>query len=415
MKTLKLLGTSMITATLLLSGCGSTEAGGESGTDITVERGPVLAARVTDANGQAATALGNGRYRFTETPAYPLQAREGVIDANRNGQIDGEDGVQTFPLRTRSGEHVTLLTTLMEDETVKTALMDALEMTEEELSALPGESAAVAAATNLLYQLALAGGESNLTQALNAQVILANREALAQRIQAYQAAGNGWGAMAVDDENTTIGAHGKRLGSEQANKYNGGGLASGTGIDFSLYPLAELTDAQRESLSFMWEEEKMARDLYLAFDAAFDVNPFANIARSEETHMEMVEALLVRYDMNTTGTEEGNFTLPVIQGLYDDLLALGAPGTVEALQVGCMVEVTDIDDLTAQIEGAPEEMAAVYRRLMEGSYNHYAAFNSALVAQGVEEGCCSAGEAYCKTGEYPEADRGGNGYMGGRN
>ena len=45
----------------------------------------------------------------------------------------------------------------------------------------------------------------------------------------------------------------------------------------------------------MREEEKLARDLYMAFGQKWNARVFANIARSETSHMEAIKFLLNRY------------------------------------------------------------------------------------------------------------------------
>jgi hypothetical protein len=74
-----------------------------------------------------------------------------------------------------------------------------------------------------------------------------------------------------------------------------------------------------------------------------------------------------------------------------------------------MVEVTDITDLDGDIQTAEgaDDLVAVFENLRSGSYMHYWAFDNALKAQGVSDGCCSLGDTYCKTAqEYPQQEQG---------
>jgi hypothetical protein len=136
----------------------------------------------------------------------------------------------------------------------------------------------------------------------------------------------------------------------------------------------------------------------------------------------MVEALVERYDINITNPQddytvnyseddlralpEGHFGVDKIQTLYDKLYAKGMLSRVGALQVGCEVEVTDVDDLNHYIEIAgkvnAQDLVSVFERLRAGSYNHYWAFDKALKAENLESGCASAGDEFKKTlEEYP--------------
>ena len=84
-----------------------------------------------------------------------------------------------------------------------------------------------------------------------------------------------------------------------------------------------------------------------------------------------------------------------------------------------MVEVTDVDDLNRYIEIAEgrEDLIATFDFLRSGSYNHYWAFDRGLKKLGVNDGCCSLGEEYCKTEEEYPGNKGqgnGNGQGNGR-
>ena len=107
MKKINSLVLSTITAAFLV-GCGG--GGSDSGTpptsgtptDVTVERGPVLGASVSDSNGQVATQKsGTNVYSFATTPAYPITASGGIIDVDGNG-IDEGDIELTSPLMSYS-------------------------------------------------------------------------------------------------------------------------------------------------------------------------------------------------------------------------------------------------------------------------------------------------------------------------
>jgi hypothetical protein len=177
-----------------------------------------------------------------------------------------------------------------------------------------------------------------------------------------------------------------------------------------------LTNEQKEDLVFMYNEEKLARDVYASLN---EINPsytLSNIStRSEQTHMNLVYDLVDKYDLDTQNLSslEGNtFSLDEIQSLFDTLLSIGTPSAEASLQVGCMVEVTDINDLLKRMDEAEgvEDIEAVYDVLLSGSYKHYWAFDNALKTMGVTDGCCSAGDEYCKTAqEYPQESN-GNGY-----
>ena len=103
--------------------------------------------------------------------------------------------------------------------------------------------------------------------------------------------------------------------------------------------------------------------------------------------------------------QAGNYDVAAIQKLYDDLTAQGSRSEIDALQVGCIIEVVDVTDLDADIALAQSENATdivtVFNFLRNGSYSHYWSFDGALKSKGVSNGCCSLGSTYCHP-EYPQ-------------
>ena len=181
-----------------------------------------------------------------------------------------------------------------------------------------------------------------------------------------------------------------------------------------------LTELQKYSLAFMWHEEKLAHDIYLAFDAINPSTTLKNIAtKAEVEHMAIMENLVIQYDINITNLNNfkvnysedelrsipaGTFVVPAIQELYDNLYAEGNISLVASYQTACKVEVIDINDLNDEIITAADNQGLIdaFILLRAGSYKHYWAFDGALKGVGVTDGCCSLGETYCKTeAEYP--------------
>ena len=115
---------------------------------------------------------------------------------------------------------------------------------------------------------------------------------------------------------------------------------------------AGLTDDETEWLTYMREEEKLARDVYIFLYAKWQSPVFNNISRSEQAHMDAVKTLLDRYRVPdpAKSTAQGIFANPDLQKLYDNLIRQASVSLVEALKVGVFIEETDIDDLTVAID-----------------------------------------------------------------
>ena len=141
-----------------------------------------------------------------------------------------------------------------------------------------------------------------------------------------------------------------------------------------------LTATETSSILFMKQEEKVARDVYQMLYAKWGHVTFGNIAVSEQSHMDAVDNLIARYRLtDTTPAAAGKFTYPELQALYDELIVLGNKSLEDALAVGVMIEQADIADLQAALKATKEKpIRNVFTNLMEGSYNHLAAFTRAL-------------------------------------
>ncbi len=155
--------------------------------------------------------------------------------------------------------------------------------------------------------------------------------------------------------------------------FGGSSLLPGTG------QAAPLTDDEKYWMTYMREEEKLARDVYLSLGTLWNLPIFTNIAQSEQTHMDSVKTLLDRYSIPdpAAGKAQGEFTNPDLQKLHDDLITQGSVSPVEALKVGVFIEKTDIEDLNVAIATAQHnDIKTVYSNLLQGSLNHLNAFET---------------------------------------
>lgn len=146
-----------------------------------------------------------------------------------------------------------------------------------------------------------------------------------------------------------------------------------------------LTPQLQADLLFMWEEERLARDVYNVLYAKWGSKIFSNIATNgEETHINSTKSMIDKYAVNTTGYAQpdipGIFVNQDLQALYNTLIAQGSVSVTEGYKVGVLIEVTDIEDLTKRLlpTDLPSDIRAVYEALRSGSENHLAAFNKQL-------------------------------------
>ena len=138
------------------------------------------------------------------------------------------------------------------------------------------------------------------------------------------------------------------------------------------------TTAQKLQLQYLVEEEKLARDVYTYLAANVTSQKFSNIARSEQTHMDNISALLKKYNYfnPTLNRAAGVYRDQELQALYNDLIAQGSSGLAEAFAVGVAIEELDISDLKEMmIKPAPADVKLAWDLLLRGSLNHLAAFS----------------------------------------
>jgi hypothetical protein len=414
---------------LVAAGCTGGGGGGEGGsgsssfTDIVAERGPLLGAYVTDSNGIRASDIGAGAYRFTSTPSYPISSLGGFIDVNRNGIVDTED-IKAGELKLKSGmtgAAVTLGSTLASNPALKASLIG-IGFTEEQLlNKTPTQDRMIAALSDTVYKFAVENGISDVSILTMAQL-----GSLSATIQARVTQYNSTTTSISTLEQQLIGELGNLVQGVDSATATAAANATNTQMFISSLPVYSLTDAQKESIAFMWNEEKLAKDLYLALNAIHPSQQLSNIATYSETqHQSAMQSLLAKYNIDVwqpiIGTasysssameriQPGAFTLPSLQTLYDGLLVKGSASSQASLQVGCMVEVTDVNDLNLKLLLADnvQDLKSTLESLRSGSYNHYWAFDSGLKQLGIADGCCSVGAEYCHP-EYPSNPKQANG------
>ena len=171
----------------------------------------------------------------------------------------------------------------------------------------------------------------------------------------------------------------------------GGGGGSGSNAAAVPVVLQPLTLAEADTLSFVREEEKMARDVYLTLYNQWANATFQTIAtRSEQKHMDKVKLLLDAAGLPDPVLSDavGVFSNSAIADLYLQLVARGSMSSTEALAVGAYIEEYDIEDLqqaiTEAVTGTNQvALIAAYDNLMCGSRNHLRSFVGQIEANGV--------------------------------
>lgn len=161
-----------------------------------------------------------------------------------------------------------------------------------------------------------------------------------------------------------------------------GALAAAGGS--SAQPAWSASDTQ--TLLYVREEEKLARDVYTALSRRFPLRVFDNIRGAEQRHTQEIADLIAAAQLPdpADGRGPGQFQNAKLQELYSSLVAQGEPSAIAALGVGLAIEEMDIVDLEERIATADNRaLRATLQQLLRGSRNHLRAFSRNLSRRGV--------------------------------
>ena len=171
---------------------------------------------------------------------------------------------------------------------------------------------------------------------------------------------------------------------ERAESTNPVDSSASSSDESALLYFGDLSDAEKEDLLFMREEEKLARDVYLTLYEQWGVPIFRNIAASEQRHTDAIKMLLDSYGLEdpVTSNEIGQFANQDLQALYDQLIVDGGQSISDALRAGAAIEEIDILDLLEGLSHTDNaSIIMVYENLLAGSENHLRAFVRTLERQ----------------------------------
>jgi len=154
---------------------------------------------------------------------------------------------------------------------------------------------------------------------------------------------------------------------------------------FNTLPVQPLDAAEKAGLRQMIQEEKLARDVYLALDHFWSKPIFGNIARSEQQHMDLVRLLYSRYNLPDPVKDDrvGVFADPLYTNLFTVLVIIGSQSIQNALWIGTAIEDLDIDDLVHLMNKTDNrDIRLIYQNLCKGSRNHLRSYYPNLLREG---------------------------------
>ncbi|MFC1865581.1 DUF2202 domain-containing protein [Chloroflexota bacterium] len=151
-------------------------------------------------------------------------------------------------------------------------------------------------------------------------------------------------------------------------------------------PDAELTDVEKEGIQYIYEVEKVARDVYQYFYDEWETPVQNVISGSEQSHMDILKELIDEYNLDdpAEGNDYGEFSNSDLQQLYHDLIELGL-SEVDALSTAAMIEEYDIVEIRKYLSNTDrDDIISAYNKLIEGSESHLRIFVDKLKDKDVE-------------------------------
>ena len=137
--------------------------------------------------------------------------------------------------------------------------------------------------------------------------------------------------------------------------------------------ISDLSLQETQDLYYQYNEEKVARDLYNHFYSLYGTQTFANIASSEQEHMDSVKTLLDRYLL------QAPTTYGELQSTFDSLKSEWSKWLKNALEVWIKIETLDINDIVDTIKTTDnDDLKIIFTNIWGASYNHMRWFLKAL-------------------------------------
>ncbi|WP_140048486.1 DUF2202 domain-containing protein [Thioflexithrix psekupsensis] len=145
----------------------------------------------------------------------------------------------------------------------------------------------------------------------------------------------------------------------------------------------DLLEADKHSILYLHEEEKLARDVYLSLARHWDSLIHQHVSESEQRHIDRIGDLITVYHLDDLlSADVGVFRNTDLQKLYDELVARGQKTAHDALLVGAWVEEADIQDLQQALTKTKNpDLINTYEHLLQASYRHLNLFVRTWMAQ----------------------------------
>ncbi|UPT78558.1 DUF2202 domain-containing protein [Sulfurovum sp. XGS-02] len=134
-----------------------------------------------------------------------------------------------------------------------------------------------------------------------------------------------------------------------------------------------LTEEQKDMLFFIYQEEKVARDVYITLGKMYkNENTFRSMQITEQRHLECAKELCDIYGVDTSSMDEsviGAFESPLLKMLYDAYIEKGKSSLRDALEMAEFIGASDTEMIEHASIGMPNDVVSVYEKLKKGNMN----------------------------------------------
>jgi len=208
--------------------------------------------------------------------------------------------------------------------------------------------------------------------------------------------------------------NGEQLGNgEQKRGYdgeNGNGYRGGEEspyLDVNNYPKEDLSESEIQAMTEALMDEYKARDFYtLVIEKFGDVNPFVNIKRAEEMHIDSLKKLFEKYGLQIpedTMMDEAKELMKNVNEIKD------------ACEIGVQAEIENGEIYERLFEMVDnQDIEAVFTSLRDASINNHLKAFEKCAESTMGRGGYGKGESDKNCGCDEEHNEGGKGYRRGR-
>ena len=148
----------------------------------------------------------------------------------------------------------------------------------------------------------------------------------------------------------------------------------------------KITAAEAEGVQYIYQVEKLARDVYKYLYEKWQTPVLDIISGSEQSHMDIMKVIINEYKLDdpAEGKGYGEFSNSDLQLLYGSLLESGSASEAKALSTAASIEEFDIVDIEKKVSNSDKgDIIAAYGKLTEGSENHLRIFVAKLTEKGL--------------------------------